>query len=136
MIENTTRVALLALALALAWLTNHAASAQTANAPARKPASQHGSHTRHHRVAARTQLPPPAPAGTQASATTPAPVPNEAVTAPDDAANPHTDVAPSVFQLHYPPQGDGYVTGSSPQAMDDRNAAKATGVQMKVPLPQ
>jgi hypothetical protein len=47
-----------------------------------------------------------------------------------------TSVAPSVFQLHYPPQGEGYVTGSSPQAMDDHNAAKATGVQVTVPLQQ
>jgi hypothetical protein len=66
----------------------------------------------------------------------PAPVPNLAVTPPVDNSHQETQVEPSVFQLHYPPQGDGYITGSSPQAMDDRTAAKATGVQVTVPLPQ
>ena len=122
-------------ALALGWLTANGARAQATHAPA---ASQHHAHAkRHHRVAARTLAPTAAqPAGQQASATTPAPVPNEWVSAPNDPAASGASVAPSVFQLHYPPQGEGYVTGSSPQAMDDRNAAKATGVQMKVPLPQ
>jgi hypothetical protein len=63
-------------------------------------------------------------------------VPNDSVSAPIPESSPETQVAPSVFQLHYPPQGEGYVNGSSPQAMDDRNAAKATGVQVTVPLQQ
>ena len=132
-----TTFARLALgALALGWLIAHDASAQTK--PGTAPQTGHR-HTRshHHRVAARTLAPIPAqPADRQASATTPAPVPNESVGAPNDPVASGASVAPSVFQLHYPPQGEGYVTGSSPQAMDDRNAAKATGVQMKVPLPQ
>jgi len=79
-------------------------------------------------VAARTTLPAPAVG--------PAPVPNEGVTAPMPTQAGDPTVAPSVFALHYPPQGEGYVTGSSPQAMDDRNAAKVTGVQMTLPLTQ
>jgi hypothetical protein len=61
-------------------------------------------------------------------------MPNDSVSAPIPPSSTETQVAPSVFQLHYPPQGEGYVTGSSPQAMDDHNAAKATGVQVTVPL--
>jgi hypothetical protein len=68
------------------------------------------------------------------AADTNAPVPNEGVTAPIDNTDQQTSVAPSVMQIHYPPQGDGYTLGSSAQAMDDREAAKVTGVQMKVPL--
>jgi hypothetical protein len=49
---------------------------------------------------------------------------------------PATSVTPSLLQLHYPNVGDGYVEGSSPAAMDDRNAAKAPGVEMQVPLKQ
>ncbi len=77
-----------------------------------------------------------APAAADTASSSPAPVPNEAVAAPIDDPAPQTSVAPSVFQLHYPPQGEGYTTGSSSQAMDDREAAKATGVEVKVPLPQ
>ena len=114
------------------------ADAASPTPPASHAAAHHGrSHHRRHLVSHRTgvqPLPPPAPV---ASNTSPAPVPNEALSSPRaDQPAPETSVAPSVFQLHYPPQGDGYVTGSSPQAMDDRNAAKATGVQVQVPLPQ
>ena len=110
-----------------------AAPALAQPTPAR---AHHPRRAHHHALAA---APPAHPAGPplQASdATAPAPVPNEAVTPPLDHASQSANLAPSVFQLHYPPQGDGYVTGSSPQAMDDRNAAKATGVQATVPLPQ
>ena len=99
------------------------------------PTHAHHPHRAHRHLPA---APPaqPADAARQADATAPAPVPNEAVTPPLENKSPSANVAPSVFQLHYPPQGEGYVTGSSPQAMDDRNAAKATGVQATVPLPQ
>ncbi len=102
------------------------------------PAS-HARHATHHRSHKHARL-APAPAApvaaAQPPAAGPAPVPDEAVRAPIDHATPETSVAPSVFQLHYPPQGDGYTTGSSSQALDDREAAKATGVEVKVPLPQ
>jgi hypothetical protein len=88
------------------------------------------------RKAAITPLPAQARPGSPA-AEEPAPVPNLAVDAPiDNTKQQQTEVEPSVFQLHYPPQGEGYVTGSSAQAMDDREAAKATGVEITVPLPQ
>ncbi len=97
----------------------------------------HAHGRRHHHLASRiAPLPPAASAAPVGNGTSPAPVPNEAMSAPIDNTDKTASVAPSVFSLHYPPQGDGYVTGSSPQAMDDRNAAKATGVQAKVPLPQ
>ncbi len=102
------------------------------------PPAQHAPLHRHKRHAAiKPALPATAAApAAQVASTSPAPVPNEAVAAPIDNAGPDTQVAPSVFRLHYPPQGDGYTTGSSSQAMDDREAATATGVEVKVPLPQ
>ncbi len=116
--------------------TGAMASPPTTTAEAAPP---HHVSVHHHRRHAATKLPPlanAAPASPAPPASSPAPVPNEAVNAPIDDNTRETSVAPSVFQLHYPPQGDGYTTGSSSQAMDDREAAKATGVQMKVPLPQ
>ena len=99
------------------------------------PAPRPHHHKRHAPAKATAPLASAAPAPV-APTSSPAPVPNEAVAAPIDNQSTETSVAPSVFQLHYPPQGDGYTTGSSSQALDDREAAKATGVEMKVPLPQ
>ncbi len=116
-----------------------AGPARSQSAP-RSAAGHPAAHrSRHHgRVALHSRpVSPASPSETQtASASTPAPVPDEALTSPPDRRDPSANVAPSVFSLHYPPQGDGYVTGSSPQAMDDRNAARATGVQATLPLPQ
>jgi len=96
---------------------------------------------RHHaRAARRSAALAPVPAQKPAPSTiareTAAPTPNESVTPPPDQSGQSTSVAPAVMQLHYPPMGDGYTTGSSAQAMDDREAAKVTGVQLKVPLGQ
>ncbi len=116
------------------------AQAQTVAAhPAATPRHASHRHTRHHahtEAAVRPIQPQPKVAAATPPAAGPAPVPNEALSPPINDPAPQPSAAPSVFQLHYPPQGDGYVTGSSPQAMDDRNAAKATGVEVKVPLPQ
>ncbi len=101
------------------------------------PPAHHARPHRHRRAAPKLAALPPAPPAAPASpGTTAAPVPDEAMSAPMDHTAPTSSVEPSVFQLHYPPQGDGYVTGSSPQAMDDRNAAKATGLEARIPLPQ
>ncbi len=102
--------------------------------PAQHVSTHH--HRRHAAAKPATPVASAAPASAAVPASSPAPVPNEAVNAPIDNAGPDASVAPSVFQLHYPPQGDGYTTGSSSQALDDREAAKATGVEVKVPLPQ
>ena len=111
---------------------------EPAAAPVHRSAAHH-TGTRHRRhIPAPAAHPvadsPSQPAAPPASG--PAPVPNEAVNAPIDNTQQETSVAPSVFQLHYPPQGDGYTRGSTSQALDDREAAKATGVEVKVPLPQ
>jgi hypothetical protein len=95
-------------------------------------------HPRHHtrsagRQAAVAPLTAPAPVAPAVDKNS-APVPNEWVTAPIDNTDQETTFAPSVMQIHYPPQGDGYTLGSSAQAMDDREAAKVTGVLMKMPL--
>ena len=127
------------IAVLTAMVVGSVASASSPETPAT------GSHPQravphHHRKHVAAKPPAPlasaAPAPAAAPTSSPAPVPNEAVNAPIDNPAPETSVAPSVFQLHYPPQGEGYTTGSSSQAMDDREAAKATGVEMKVPLPQ
>ncbi len=100
-----------------------------------KPA-HHIHHTRHTRHVPRP-TPPAAPAVAQDRATQgtqPAPVPNENVDDVPPGQAPATHVTPSLLQLHYPNVGDGYVPGSSPSAMDDRNAAKAPGVEVQVPI--
>ncbi len=126
------------LAAAAACGASRAGAAVLPGDPAAAP--PHHAAVHHHRRHAAAKPAPIAsgalPATPAAPTSSPAPVPNEAVAAPIDDPSPQTSVAPSVFQLHYPPQGDGYTTGSSSQAMDDREAAKATGVQVKVPLPQ
>jgi hypothetical protein len=68
------------------------------------------------------------------SAFTPAPLPNEAVTAPTSPVESRTHAEPTLFDLSRQYRGDGYVYGSSPQGMDDRRAAHVPGVEVKVPL--
>ncbi len=130
--STPARCGLQILVAALAVCPAVAAPASSQASPARL----HHTRRHHHALAAAPSAGPEAPAAQPANTTTAAPVPDEAVTPPVDNPSPSANLAPSVFQLHYPPQGDGYVTGSSPQAMDDRNAAKATGMQATVPLPQ
>jgi len=107
--------------------------------PAAAPVTAH--HARHHAAHAKAaeslapierQTPKPTPISNEGAA----PVPDEWVTAPTTPALTETEVAPAVLQIHYPPQGDGFPLGSSPQAMDDREAAKVTGVEMKLPIGQ
>jgi hypothetical protein len=100
-----------------------------------KPA-HHIHHARHTHHPARP-APPAPPAVAQNAATQgtqPAPVPNENVDDVPPGQAPATHVTPSMLQLHYPNVGDGYIPGSSPSAMDDRNAAKAPGVEVQVPI--
>jgi hypothetical protein len=87
-------------------------------------------------MAAAAPLQPVAPQSRPTPTDTAAPIPNSSVTPPIDNSDQETTVAPAVMQIHYPPQGDGYTSGSSAQAMDDREAAKVTGVLVKVPLGQ
>ena len=102
---------------------------------AHRPMRHHASHKVHQgQQIALTPRPATLPTPPAPPRVGPAPTPNDGVTAPVENADPKTDLQPSVFALHYPPQGDGYTTGSSPQAMDDRNAARATGVELTVPL--
>ena len=113
------------------------AGAGTAAAePAPVPVHHVITHHRRHAQPAPKAAPLASASPAAPPATGPAPVPNEGVSAPVDNSSQESSVAPSVFQLHYPPQGDGYTTGSSSQALDDREAARATGVEVKVPLPQ
>ena len=103
---------------------------------AHKTVRKHAHHTAGSTQAALASPPAGGSAAAPTPAVGPAPVPNESVAAPIEHGSTDASVAPSVFQLHYPPQGDGYTTGSSSQALDDREAARATGVEVKVPLPQ
>jgi hypothetical protein len=123
----------LALTFALLAGVAFAAPAIADVAPAVAPVH----HTRHHVRTAKHDAPIApltAPTAVKPVADNTAPVPNEWVTAPIDNTDQDTSVAPAVMQIHYPPMGDGYTLGSSAQAMDDREAAKVTGVQVKVPL--
>ncbi len=113
------------------------ATTPAGNPPGDKPAVHHHRHAaRHRRLAEATPIQPIAPQDRPAPTDTAAPVPNPAVTPPVDNSDQTTSVAPAVMQIHYPPMGDGYTAGSSAQAMDDREAAKVTGVQVHVPLGQ
>jgi hypothetical protein len=118
------------------------ACCQTAAAdPAPTQAKAHQTHRAHHARHVRkadlaTAAAKPASLPAAIAGTEPAPVPNEAVNDVPPGQAPETRVTPSMLQLHYPSVGDGYVQGSSPQAMDDRNAAKAPGVEVQVPLKQ
>lgn len=131
------------LLAAVVTVSAHAETVTTKTGPPTQQAPMAGHHaSRHHRhaqqrkVAAIAPLHAQPPAGQPTTAPTTAPTPNEWVTAPPDRSGQETSVAPTVMQIHYPPMGDGYTTGSSAQAMDDREAAKVTGVQVKVPLGQ
>jgi hypothetical protein len=139
-----------------------AASAQTVSAPesstlpaassstSMTAAPHHVHHRRHH--IRRSRAPLASTSHTAPSATTaatgsqgfvPAPVVPQAQETQDPKANlvppeapvaKDTDVSPGTMQLHYPFSGNGYVTGSSPQAMDDATTAKIPGVIVKMPL--
>jgi hypothetical protein len=96
-------------------------------------------HARRHRAHHHADnLPAPQPhqdvAVSPALPGSPAPVPDEATLPPTHESSPSTNVSPAIMGLHYPEVGNGYVPGSSPQAMDDKNAASAGGVQVTVPL--
>jgi hypothetical protein len=68
------------------------------------------------------------------TAYTPAPLPNQAVTAPTSPVESRPHGEPTLFDLSRQYRGDGYVYGSSPQGMDDRRSAHVPGVELKVPL--
>jgi hypothetical protein len=137
MITLPSRIAMTAFALAAPFAFSLPAFADTAMT---KHPAGHAIHHRHaarHRtMAAATPIEPLTPPARAAATETAAPMPNPAITPPVDTSDQSTTVAPAVMQIHYPPQGDGYTTGSSAQAMDDKQAAKVTGVQMHMPLGQ
>ncbi len=65
---------------------------------------------------------------------TEAPTPNGNLLPPTEYVPPNAAVIPGTMQLHYPPSGEGYVPGSSPQAMDDARTAKVPGVTLHLPI--
>jgi hypothetical protein len=54
---------------------------------------------------------------------------------PVERDNPHTHIAPTLFELTNHFVGDGYPYGSSPQGMDDRRAARVPVIVVTTPLP-
>jgi hypothetical protein len=135
MITQPLRGTICALALAAPIALALPARADTAKT-APHPAHYHHHAAHRRRMAAATKIQPLTPPARPAPTETAAPVPNQSITPPIDTADQSTTVTPAVMQIHYPPQGDGYTTGSSAQAMDDREAAKVTGIQMHMPLGQ
>jgi hypothetical protein len=63
-----------------------------------------------------------------------APNPDANILPPTAPVPQHQEVSPQTMQLHYPFAGNGYVTGSSPQAMDDATTAKIPGVIVQMPI--
>jgi hypothetical protein len=112
------------------------AAAPTAPAPAPHHTVHHA--RRHHRHGHPAKPAPEAQtaAPVQPPAYTEAPTPNGNLLPPQESVPPNTSVLPGTMQLHYPPSGEGYVPGSSPQAMDDARTAKVPGVTLHVPLQQ
>src|SRR5689334_14644253 len=120
------RVACLVLPLLLAA----AAPAQEGKVPPPRPAKHAGHRPPSH---ARQQVAKPferpdTPQVASQRGFAPAPVPDTTKTAPVSPVESRTHAEPTVFDLGMKYQGDGYVYGSSPQAMDDRRAAKAPGL--------
>jgi hypothetical protein len=98
------------------------------------PHHQAHSNTPHRTRTAGSPARPAPPRRNPGSALTAAPVPNESVRAPTSPVESRTHAEPTLFDLGNKYQGDGYVYGSSPQAMDDRRAMKVPGIEVKVPL--
>jgi hypothetical protein len=111
-----------------------AAPAPVVHHPVHRPRPHH--HRAHHRTAATATgtLEPQAPAPVQRPAYTDAPRPDADLLPPKEYVPPNAAVIPGTMQLHYPPSGEGYVPGSSPQAMDDARTAKVPGVTLHLPI--
>ena len=125
-------------------LSSAPALADAAVSPAAQASATHpATHKVHHRHAARRQaIPRSAQTASLHRPSEPAlppavgdaPVPNEDVQAPRDVQSSDPNLAPSIFSLHYPSSGDGYIAGSSPQTIDNEHAARIGGAQLTVPL--
>jgi hypothetical protein len=127
--------------LAVSWQSACAQELPPASTPAVVPEKPHPAphHARYrHRHVMR--LRPPAPVGTPAPVqagspgTTPAPVPNEDIGPPRSPPDTSASVNPGSLSIHYPPLGQGYLPGSSPQDMANTQTPKVPGVTVKVPL--
>jgi hypothetical protein len=144
---------LIGLALALAVALPVSGRAQTpapnqtlaADVHAPQPWAAPARHVHHHprrhsHVTRHHAAPPPAQrTESETRAPTPpayseAPTPDSNLLPPHEYIPPDTSVVPGTLQLHYPPSGNGYVTGSSPQALDDDRTAKVPGLTLHVPL--
>jgi hypothetical protein len=114
-----------------------AAPAEPPPQPSPEPGPQKArpAPAKHRPIAKRAPQPPVVrQSGMPGPAFTAAPVPNTAATAPVSPAESRTHAEPTLFNLGNKYTGDGYVYGSSPQAMDDLRAQKVPGVEVKVPL--
>ena len=98
----------------------------------------HVHHRRRHAGLTPAAPAPIAPAPLQAGSpgTSPAPVPNEDVGPPRTPPSTDASVDPGNLSIHYPPLGQGYLPGSSPQDMANTQTPKVPGVTVNVPLQQ
>ena len=91
----------------------------------------------HRAPAAQPPAPIGSPAPSQAEAgTTPAPMPNEDIGPPRAPTDTSASVDPGSLSIHYPPLGNGYLPGSSPQDMANTQTPKVPGVTVNMPLQQ
>jgi hypothetical protein len=112
-----------------------AASAQAPDAPPKR--HQHRRHhADYHRPAPPKLTGPSAAAQQVAAGTAPAPVPNENIGPPQAPPDTSTQIDPGTLHIHYPPLGNGYLPGSSPQDMANTQTPQVPGVTMKMPLQQ
>jgi hypothetical protein len=107
------------------------AAAQAVPAPSAHPRRRH--HALYHRP---PQAHPAAAAPLVAGGTSEAPVPNENVGPPEAPPDTRTQIDPGTLHIHYPPLGNGYLPGSSPQDMANTQTPQVPGVTVKIPLQQ
>lgn len=136
-----SKPAIAALAMSMSVLGQGVAWAQDGPPPPTAASAPHPHHptthrhwVRRHRLASTAPATSATPAPVPRPSYTAAPTPNANLLPPSGYVPPATSVEPGTMQLHYPPSGEGYVTGSSPQAMDDARTAKVPGVTLHVPL--
>ena len=122
-------------AVVAALLALAPASLAAQHAPARHPHRHPHRHLGHdprpHVATVPSRAPRP---GTPDGRLVDAPTPDLQIAVPAERPAPAVAVRPEILQEHVVPTGQGYTYGSTPEAIQNSNTAKAPGVGMTVPI--